>query len=144
MTNGEKTASPSQEDCIKLLLIDDEAGYADVLANRLEKRRISVTKAYSGSAAMHAVRDQDFDVAILDLKMEDMDGLEVLTKFKEMGLQTEVIMLTGYGSQTAARDGIRLGAFDYLSKTCELVDLIETIKQACQKKKQAQLGFGEG
>ena len=134
MNDGNK-APPSQEDRIKLLLIDDEVGYVDVLANRLAKRKIDVTKAYSGSEAMQAVRGQNFDVAILDLKMEDMDGLEVLKVFKQMGLQTEVIMLTGHGSQTAAKEGIQLGAFDYLTKPCELHELIDKIQEAYQKLK---------
>ena len=134
MNDGNK-APPSQEDRIKLLLIDDEVGYVDVLANRLAKRKIDVTKAYSGSEAMQAVRGQNFDVAILDLKMEDMDGLEVLKVFKQMGLQTEVIMLTGHGSQTAAKEGIQLGAFDYLTKPCELHELIDKIQEAYQKRK---------
>ena len=137
MMNAEKNAGPAEER-IKLLLIDDEVGYVDVLANRLEKRKISVTKAYSGAEAMQAVRNHDFDVAILDLKMEDMDGLEVLKIFKQMGLPTEVIMLTGHGSQTAAKEGIQLGAFDYLTKPCELHDLIDKIQEAYQKLKDTQ------
>ncbi len=134
MTNAEKSTAGKFQ--IKVLLIDDEVGYVDVLANRLTKRNIHVTKAYSGSEALHAVRNHDFDVAILDLKMEDMDGLEVLKVFKQMGLETEVIMLTGHGSQTAAKEGIQLGAFDYLTKPCELQDLIEKIQEAYQKKKK--------
>jgi DNA-binding NtrC family response regulator len=135
MSTGEKSPLATK-DQIKLLLIDDEVGYVDVLANRLSKRNISVTKAYSGTDAMHAVRNKDFDVAILDLKMEDMDGLEVLKIFKQMGLPAEVIMLTGHGSQTAAKEGIQLGAFDYLTKPCELHDLIEKIQEAYQKRKK--------
>jgi DNA-binding NtrC family response regulator len=138
MSNGEASPPPGKNQ-IKLLLIDDEVGYVNVLANRLSKRNINVTKAYSGSDAMHAVRNQDFDVAILDLKMEDMDGLEVLKVFKQMGLGTEVIMLTGHGSQTAAKEGIQLGAFDYLTKPCELSDLIEKIQEAYQKKIREKL-----
>jgi DNA-binding NtrC family response regulator len=136
MIAREKTSS-SGEDRIKLLLIDDEVSYVDVLANRLAKRNITVTKAYSGADAMRAVRNQDFDVAILDLKMEDMDGLEVLKIFKQMRLQAEVIMLTGHGSQTAAKEGIQLGAFDYLTKPCELHELIEKIQEAYQKRKKS-------
>ena len=66
------------------------------------------------------MRRRDFDVAILDLKMEDMDGIEVLRILKQMDQRMEVIMLTGHGSQAAARDGIKYGAFDYLLKPCEL------------------------
>ena len=130
--NGKTTAPQTNDARIRLLLIDDEEGYVNVLANRLEKRHFHVTKAYSGSDAIRAVRGQDFDVAVLDLKMEDMDGLEVLKIFKQMGLEMKIIMLTGHGSQEAATEGLTLGAFDYLTKPCELHDLIEKIQQACR------------
>jgi len=124
-------------DRIKLLLIDDEEGYVNVLANRLAKRNVDVTKAFSGSEAIQAVRGQDFDVAVLDLKMEDMDGIEVLKIFKQMGLKTEIIMLTGHGSQQAAKEGIQTGAFDYLTKPCQLEDLLIKIREAYKKQKKA-------
>jgi DNA-binding NtrC family response regulator len=120
----------SETNRIRLLIIDDEEGYVNVLANRLEKRHFDVTKAFSGGDAIKAVRGSDFDVAILDLKMEDMDGIEVLKIFNQMGLDMQIIMLTGHGSQEAARDGISLGAFDYLTKPCELHELIEKINDA--------------
>jgi len=109
---------------IKLLLVDDEKGYVDVLSNRLSRRRIHVTKTYSGEEAIQAVRGRDFDVAVLDLKMEDMNGLEVLKIFRKMDPKLVVIMLTGHGSEEAAREGIAAGAFDYLTKPCELDDLL--------------------
>ncbi len=127
----ERTNQRTAGDGIRLLLIDDEEGYVDVLANRLAKRRFNVTKAYSGGEAIRAVRGADFDVAILDLKMEDMDGIEVLKIFNQMGLSMKIIMLTGHGSQEAAREGLKLGAFDYLTKPCELEDLIMKIYEAC-------------
>jgi len=125
------------EDQIKLLLIDDEEGYVNVLANRLAKRNIDVTKAFSGSEAIQAVRGHDFDVAVLDLKMEDMDGIEVLKIFKQMGLKTEIIMLTGHGSQQAAEEGIHYGAFDYLTKPCQFEELLIKIREAYMKQKKA-------
>ena len=109
---------------IKLLFVDDEKGFVHVLSNRLSKRGVDVTKAYSGSEGIQALREKDFDVALLDLKMEDMDGLEVLKIFKKMYPQMEVIMLTGHGSEKAAREGIEFGAFDYLIKPCELDELL--------------------
>ena len=121
---------------IRLLLVDDEEGYVNVLANRLAKRHIRVTKAYSGTEAVQALRGQDFDVAVLDLKMEDMDGIEVLKILKTMDPRIAVIMLTGHGSEQAAREGIQAGAFDYLMKPCELDDLLEKIKDAFEKREQ--------
>ena len=123
----------SQEDRIKLLLVDDEEGYVNVLSNRMAKRKIDVTKALTGTAGIQALRREDFDVAVLDLKMEDMDGIEVLKVFKKMVPQMPVIMLTGHGSEQAAKEGIAHGAFDYLLKPCELEDLIEKIRQAIRR-----------
>jgi len=115
---------------LKLLLIDDEKGFVEVMSKRLSKRNIQVTKAFSGTRGIQALRGEDFDVAVVDLKMEDMDGLEVLKIFKTMVPQMPVIMLTGHGSEEAAREGIRLGAFDYLTKPCELEELVQKIHEA--------------
>ena len=118
---------------IKLLLVDDEEGFVNVIANRMSKRGIDTTKALSGTDGIQALRRQDFDVAVLDLKMEDMDGIEVLKIFKKMVPKMPVIMLTGHGSERAAREGIEQGAFDYLSKPCELQDLVDKIQEAIRK-----------
>jgi DNA-binding response OmpR family regulator len=118
---------------IRLLLVDDEEGYVKVLSKRMTKRNIEVTTALSGSEAIQILRRQDFDAAILDLKMEDMDGIEVLKVFKKMDPSMPVIMLTGHGSETAAREGIEFGAFDYLTKPCDLEELIEKLRAACKR-----------
>ena len=115
---------------VKVLLVDDEEGYVHVLANRLRRRNIDVTKAFSGTEAIQILRSRDFDVVVLDLKMEDMDGIEVLKIMKKMVPQIEVIMLTGHGSEKAAKEGMALGAFDYLTKPCELSELLEKIRMA--------------
>ena len=126
-----------QCDGIKLLFVDDEKGFVDVLSNRLVRRNIDVTKAYSGLEGIRALRKQDFDVAVLDLKMEDMDGIEVLKIFKKMYDKMEVIMLTGHGSEEAAKDGIAFGAFDYLIKPCDIEDLLAKIRKAFNAQKKA-------
>ena len=119
---------------IKILLIDDEVAYVNVLSNRLTKRNFYVAKAFSGTEAIRILRKQDFDIAVLDLKMEDMDGIEVLKILKKMDPQIAVIMLTGHGSAEAARAGIEQGAFDYLTKPCELDALIAKIHDAYRKR----------
>jgi DNA-binding NtrC family response regulator len=119
------------DDSVKVLLVDDEKPYVDILAKRLTKRKFRVATALSGSEGIQALRKQDFDVAVLDLKMEDMDGIEVLKIFKKMVPEMAVIMLTGHGSEKAAREGIEFGAFDYLTKPCELDDLVQKIRDAC-------------
>ena len=114
---------------IKILLVDDEKGFVDVISKRMSKRNIEVTKAYSGKGALQALRKADFDAVVLDLKMEDMDGIEVLKIFKKIAPDLPIIMLTGHGSEEASRDGIRFGAFDYLTKPCDFDELILKIQE---------------
>jgi DNA-binding NtrC family response regulator len=121
---------------VRLLLIDDEKDFVNILAKRFKHRNIDVGKAFSGTEAIQALRDHAFDVAVLDLKMEDMDGIEVLKILKIMDPRLAVIMLTGHGSAEAAEQGLKLGAFDYLSKPCELEDLVQKIMQAFAQRKQ--------
>ena len=97
---------------------------------RMGRRNIDVTTAASGSEAVAILRKHDFDAAVVDFKMEDMDGIEVLKIFKKAYPEMEVIMLTGHGSEKAAKEGIEYGAFDYLTKPCELEDLVKKIHQA--------------
>ena len=123
----------AQEKTIKVLLVDDEIGFADILTKRLGKRGMAVTPVYTGIEAIQTIRKHDFDVAVLDLKMEDMDGIEVLKIFKKAYPEMEVIMLTGHGSEQAAKEGIEYGAFDYLTKPCEMEDLVKKIRQAAHQ-----------
>jgi len=129
-------AGVNQKYPIKLLLVDDEPGYVSVLAKRMAKRNIVAVAATSGNEAIQVLRNVHFDCAVLDLKMEDMDGIEVLKIFKKMAPTMPVIMLTGHGSETAAREGIKFGAFDYLTKPCNLDDLIRVISSACKREAQ--------
>ena len=115
---------------VRLLLVDDEQGFVNVLAKRIAKRNIQVRKAFGGFEAIQILREEKFDVAVLDLKMEDMDGIEVLKIFKKMAPNLQVIMLTGHGSEIAAREGMEYGAMDYLIKPCDFDVLIEKIQQA--------------
>ena len=119
-----------REESVRLLLVDDEIGYLEVLSKRLTRRGYRVTTASSGTEAIRALRQWEFDLAVVDLKMEDMDGIEVLKVFKKMDPSLQVIMLTGHGSERAAREGISQGAFDYLIKPVGLKRLVETISAA--------------
>jgi DNA-binding response OmpR family regulator len=120
---------------INVLLVDDEVGFVEVLSKRLSKRDMVVTAAYSGTEAIQILRKQDFDVAVLDLKLEDMDGIEILRIFKKLVPTMPVIMLTGHGSEQAAQEGLACGAFDYLTKPSDLEDLIAIINQAVNREK---------
>ena len=132
-------AKSRRTECIRLLLVDDEKGFVNVVSKRLSKRNIKVSKAYNGSMALQALRKAEYDVAVLDLKMEDMDGIEVLKIFKKMDPNIVVIMLTGHGSETAAREGIQFGAMDYLTKPCDFEELVEKINAAYQERKKKRI-----
>lgn len=119
---------------VRLLLVDDEESFLSVLSKRLNRRGLLVTRALSGVDALRLLRKQEFDVMILDLKMEEMNGLEVLKTARIVAPEMAVIMLTGHGSEQAAREGITLGASDYLLKPCDLDDLMGKIVKAASKR----------
>lgn len=117
---------------LRVLLVDDEVGFAEVIRKRLGKRGIEITTAHGGTEAIQTLRRQDFDVAVVDLKMEDMNGIEVLQVFKRMVPDLPVLLLTGHASEDAARDGMRYGAFDYMLKPCALETLLARIRAAAR------------
>lgn len=118
---------------LRVLIVDNEIGFADVLAKRLLKRGIKATKTYSGTEAIQMLRNVDFHCIVLDLKMEDMDGIEVLRIFRKMVPDLPVIVLTGHGSEETAIEGLALGAAACLIKPCGFENLVETIKTAVGK-----------
>ena len=122
--------SRHRQDPIRLLLVDDEEGFVDVLTKRLKRRNIITAKAYNGVDGIQLLMKSPFDVAVVDLKMEGMDGIELLKVFKNMDPNLPVIILTGHGSAQASRDGIAFGAYDYLSKPYDLEELIAKIEAA--------------
>ncbi len=120
---------------ISLLLVDDEEAFVKVLFKRLSKRNIQVTPASNGTEALQRMRHGHFDVAILDLKMEGMDGIEVLKILRKMAPELQVIMLTGHGCNISAQDALANGAFDYLSKPYDFDDLLLKIHEAYRRRK---------
>lgn len=114
----------------RLLLIDDESGFLAVMRRRLERRGYEATTAGSGGEALRILRETRFDAAVLDLKMGDMDGFDLLRIFRRMAPEMPVIMLTGHGGETEAAEGLRLGAAGYLLKPCEFERLVECIEAA--------------
>ncbi len=115
---------------IKVLMVDDEEGFVNVMAKRMGKRGVEIVKSFSGTEGIQVLRRQVFDAAVVDLKLGDMNGIEILKIFKKMDPDMPVIMLTGHGSEEAARDGIQYGAFDYLTKPYELEALVQKINEA--------------
>jgi DNA-binding NtrC family response regulator len=121
---------------IRVLLVDDEREFTDVLAERLETRDFEVTKAFSGDEALALLKDRNIDVVVLDVLMPGKDGIETLQEMKVLKPIVEVIMLTGHGTVETAVEGMKLGAFDYLMKPTETKDLIEKLVRAFKRKSE--------
>jgi DNA-binding NtrC family response regulator len=119
-----------------VMLVDDEAPFVETMAKRLEKRELIIETALSGQAALDLLKKKpDVDVVILDVKMPGMDGLETLQKIKMDYPLTEVIMLTAHATVESAIDGMKLGAFDYLMKPCDMGHLMSKVEEATRKKR---------
>lgn len=115
---------------LKVLIADDEIEFASTIVTRLQLRNFVASMANSGKAALAAIEQEQPDVLLLDLKMPDLDGLEVLSSLKDTYPDLAVIILTGHGSFEAGRQGMELGAYDYIMKPVDLNILIEKIEDA--------------
>lgn len=120
---------------IKVLIVDDEVEFAATLAERLELRDITAETVNNGKDALSTILIRPPDVVILDLKMPDLSGLEVLQGIKTHDPSIEVIMLTGHGSTSSGIEGMERGAFDYIMKPIDLDLLLEKINQAYEQRK---------
>lgn len=109
---------------VRLLIVDDEEGFAEVLSKRMARRGVDVASAASGEEAVKILRQREFDVAIVDLKLQGMDGIEILKVFKLMAPEMPVLMLTGHGSEEARTACMKLGAEGYLSKPIDFERLL--------------------
>jgi DNA-binding NtrC family response regulator len=118
-----------------ILLVDDEVPFVETMTKRLRKRGLTVGAAYSGQEALKRLAEESsIDVVILDVKMPGMDGIATLKEIKKVYPLVEVIMLTGHATIESAIEGMRLGAFDYLTKPCDLADLVTKASEAKNKK----------
>ena len=120
---------------IKVLIIDDEVDFAGTLAERLELRDFEVRIADGAEEAMATMqKGWEPEVALLDLKMPGLDGLETLTLIKEYNPAIQVILVTGHGSTTAGMEGMNKGLFDYLMKPIDIGVIVERIKAATKNR----------
>ncbi len=121
-----------------VLIIDDEKRFLQTTQKLLEKQGYTVYTATDGLSGITRLKVKRIDVVILDVKMPGMDGVEVLRKIKADFPLVEVVMLTGHSTVESAIEGLQLGAFDYLTKPCDIPVLIQKIDAAGDKKKSAE------
>jgi DNA-binding NtrC family response regulator len=115
---------------IRLLFVDDERDFVEYLTRRLEGREFEVTSFTNPVLALEETEKRRFDVALLDLKMAEMDGEELLCRLKEHDPRMEIVILTAHGSVGSAFRTSRSGAYEYLLKPCKLKELIAAICRA--------------
>lgn len=119
-----------EEKKIKLLIVDDEEDFLKSIAERLGMRDFDVATATDGKLAIKAAKKGKFDVAILDMKMPGMDGMELLQILKKKHKFLEVIILTGHGAIDSAVEATKLGAYSYLEKPYDFEKLLSVLKDA--------------
>ncbi len=117
----------------RILIVDDEESQRRQLAGFLQKQDFSVTTAESGPQAIGICQNHNFEIALIDLKMPEMDGIELLQKLREINPEIQVIMMTAYGSVESAVEAMRLGAYHYVSKPINLEELKLNISKALER-----------
>jgi YesN/AraC family two-component response regulator len=115
---------------LRVLIVDDEEELVSTLVERLDIRRIHAHGVTTGREALACLQDQVFDVVLLDVKMPEIGGLQVIQEIKERLPDLEVILLTGHGSDEDAKKGLELGAFEYIIKPFNLSALIDVLHRA--------------
>jgi DNA-binding NtrC family response regulator len=123
---------------IRVLIVDDEVDFVEMLSLRLGETGEKVTPAYSGKECLAILAEKTIDVVILDIKMPGMDGIEVLKEIRARHPLVEVIMLTGHGTTETAVEGMKLGAYDYLLKPANFTDLTEKLAGARKRKEEQE------
>jgi two-component system nitrogen regulation response regulator NtrX len=117
----------------KILIIDDERSIRRTLKEILEFENYEVEAVEDGIAGVKEAMTNNYDVIFCDIKMPQMDGMEVLTKLKNDGLETPVVMISGHGNIETAVDSIKSGAYDFIEKPLDLNRILVTIKNAMEK-----------
>ncbi len=119
---------------LRVLFADDEKSLQEFMRSELPRLGHEVTVCPDGRAAVKALEKGKFDVAILDLRMPGMTGIEVLEQLKQISPHTEAIVMTGHASMDTAIEAVRLGAFDYITKPCRLAEIESVLQKAVDKR----------
>lgn len=114
---------------IKALLVDDEKEFVGSLAERLQLRNVVASVAHDGEEALSALKGEEPDVMVLDLRMPGIDGIEVLKRVKQFHSGVEVVILTGHGNEMDEQEAFRLGASAYLKKPVDVDQLLRAVRK---------------
>ncbi len=119
----------------RILAVDDEENLLHFLSKLLKGEGYRVEVARTGGEALEKAKEADFDLAILDLKLLDMDGMAVLRAFKEMAPEANVVMITAYGSIESAVEAMKAGAYDYLVKPFRAEEILKAVEKALEQRR---------
>jgi len=122
-----------------ILVVDDEEIARTNLEYVLRKEGYQVSTAVNGQDALNKLKQKEFELILTDLKMEKMDGIQLLESAKQIAPNTEIVMITGYATVSSAVDALKKGAAHYLPKPIDLEDLRSTVRQIREKKRYLQL-----
>ncbi|HLF14508.1 MAG TPA: response regulator [Bacteroidota bacterium] len=114
---------------VRILCVDDEAAIRSLLKSQLEQEGYDVDLAEDGDVAIEKLGKTAFDVVLLDIRMPNVGGIDVLRHIRESGVKSRVIMLTAVDDLTIAMESVRLGAGDYLTKPFDTEDLFNAIRR---------------
>ena len=117
-----------------VLLVDDEADFVSVLAERLEARGLKVNTAEDGETALVKAGERAFDAILLDMAMPGLDGIQTLSGLLEINPDLQVILLTGQATLRQAVEAMKLGALDLLEKPVEIETLVARIEDAALRR----------
>lgn len=123
----------------KLLIVDDEKSIRDALRDILEYEEYEVDEAKDGEEGLEMVLKTHYDVALCDIKMPKLDGLEMLLKAKEEGVMTQFVMISAFGNVENAVEATKRGAFDFITKPPDLNRLLVTVRNAIEKSKDVEV-----
>lgn len=119
---------------INLFAVDDEAGFRELMVKVIPKTKYNLEVFSNGREVLKAIEKKEFDVGLIDIKMPDMDGIELLKRFRTQNILTEFVVLTGQASVATAIESMKLGCYDYLTKPARLDELEAVIQKAYEKK----------
>ena len=112
----------------KVLIVDDERSIRHTLRDILEFEKYEVDEACDGMEALVKIKQNPYDVIILDIKMPKMDGMDALDRIQEIARETPVVMISGHASIDTAVEAVKKGAFDFISKPPDLNRLLITLR----------------
>jgi DNA-binding NtrC family response regulator len=127
-------STPPPSEAREVLIVEDESRLREMLHRAVREMGFNPTVSHTAESALREAEHRDFDIAIVDLNLPGMGGLEMLEKLRQLQSDVQAIVLTGFGDLDAARAAIRLDVVDFLTKPCALGTLEESLDRARRRR----------